>query len=318
MEKDSGIQIKTVILIAIMVIISLFMVKLLIRDELFEKKIEINNPIDNNNDDDEYDEKNEIEKLTLDDPIIKELINLLGKSQGSLIDSKKIGSGITSIEESMYYVNDSDVSRLDGRIIMYLILNNSNLEKVESGYISGSSYGAGYEIGYVIENSEVEKTLNRVFGNNLVGMPNSTNETDVYFINIDGINIPKYARYNMATGNIEISSNNVITSTNSNYLYLNDYDRVEILDDNTLELYEKVIFTSSIIDKDTDNGFKLYKDVMLTEYIAKVNNYTLINGGYRFSDIELNNYINLFAEYKYTFNKDNDGFYHLKSIKKVY
>lgn len=315
MKKESGIKTKTIILIAIMVIISLFIVRILINDELFKKKTDINNQTNNN---DILEEKEEMEKITLNDFVIKELINLLDKSEGSLTESKILGSGIPDVEELMYYVEDSDVSRLDSKIIMYLVLNNANLIKVESGYISSNSYGVGYEIGYIIENIEVQKILKRIFGSNLLTMPNNADETEVYFVNIDGIKTPKYARYNVATGNVEISLNNVITSQTSNYMYLNNYDRVDMPDDNTLELYEKVIFTSGITDKDNDNGFKLYKDIALTEYIAKVNNYTLINGKYRFSEKELNNYINLFAEYKYTFNKDEDGFYHLKSIKKMY
>lgn len=315
MKQESGIKTRTVILIAIAVVISLFMVRFLIDDGLSGNENNIDNEIIDNN---ANNDKEEMEKITLDDPIVKELITLLGKSEGSLVESKDIGAGITSVEELMYYVTDSDASRLDSKIIMYLILNNATITEVEGSYISSSEHGTGYEIGYIVGNNEVQRLLERIFGNNLTTIPNSASEVGVYFINVNGSFVPKYARYNFATGNIELSLNNVVTGGISNYLYLNTYDKVETPDENTLELYEKVIFTSSVIDKDNDNGFRLYKDVMHTEYIAKVNNYALVNGRYRFSEKELNNYINLFAEYKYTFNKDNNGYYHLKRIEKIY
>ena len=315
MSKEKGIKTKTVILIAIAVVICLFAVRFLVDEDLGIKKENNNNEINNNEEEQEKEE--EKIKITLDDPVVKDLINLLGKSEGSLVYSKDIGSGITTVEELMYNISNSDASRLSSEIVMYLILNNSKIVESNEGAVSIPYYGNGYEVGYIVESTEVQRVLYQVFGTNLTTMPKASSEVGVYFINIDGNFAPKYARFNAASGNIELSLDTVATGAETNYLYLNYYDRVEIPNENILELYEKVIFTSSILDKDNNNGFKLYKDVMQTEYIAKVSNYKLVNGRYRFSEEELNNYINLFAEYKYTFNKDSNGYYHLKNIKKV-
>lgn len=318
MEKENGIKTKTVILIAILVVISLFAVRFLIDEDLGRNQEDnnIKNEI-NNNEQEEIKEEEQI-KITLDDPLVKDLIKLLGKTEGSLVYSKDIGTGITTVEELMYSITNSNVSNLTSEIIMYLILNNATIKEVSTGSISAPYYGVGYEIGYIVESSEVQRVLYQVFGNNLTTMPKTSKEVGVFFIDIDNSLVPKYARYNFANGNIEISIDTVTTTRESSYLYLNSYDRVNIPSDDILELYEKVVFTSNIFDKDSDNGFKLYKDVMHTEYIARVNNFELVNGRYRFSENELNNYINLFAEYKYTFNKDSNGYYHLKSIEKVH